>query len=105
MSIRSLIEILSLKAGISQVETAKIITALVWHITHALGNNSEVRIPRLGTFFMSKQKEKYANHPKTGNRTFVKSRSVAKFRAAKVLKFNLKNYEELVKTEGKNFNL
>lgn len=74
------------QSGLSRIETAGLVEAVLETISIAIMNGESVKLSSFGTFTVRKKKERIGRNPKTGKITPVCSRRVMTFKASDTLK-------------------
>ncbi len=86
MNKTELIEIISSEGKISNKTSEIVINALISAIKVALSKGEKVTITGLGTFLVSKRKERKGRNPQTGETITIPAGRLPKFRAGESLK-------------------
>lgn len=86
MNKAELIEIISSEGKISNKTSEIVISALISAIKAALSKGEKVTIAGLGTFLVSKRKERKGRNPQTGETITIPAGRLPKFRAGESLK-------------------
>lgn len=73
------------KAGMTKVDSAKAVNALVESISAELKKGEKVQILGFGTFSVNERPARVCRNPKTGKNVKVAAKNVAKFKAGKGL--------------------
>lgn len=91
MNKAELIEIISKEGKISNKTSEIVINALISAIKVALSKGEKVTITGLGTFLVSKRKERKGRNPQTGETITIPAGRLPKFRAGESLRHFVKN--------------
>ncbi|MBI3584305.1 MAG: HU family DNA-binding protein [Nitrospinae bacterium] len=91
MNKAELIEIISKGGKISNKTSAMVINALISAIKVALSKGEKVTIAGLGTFLVSKRKERKGRNPQTGETITIPAGRMPKFRAGESLRRFVRN--------------
>ena len=86
MNKNELINSISTLSGLTKTDSAKALEATMNSISTALKTGDDVRLVGFGTFLTSYRPETRAINPRTRQSITVPARTVAKFKAGKVLK-------------------
>lgn len=86
MNKAELVEIISKEGKISNKTSEIVINALISAIKNALANGEKVTITGLGTFLVSKRKERKGRNPQTGETITIPAGRLPKFRAGESLR-------------------
>jgi len=86
MNKAELIEIISKEGKISNKTSEIVINALISAIKVALSKGEKVTITGLGTFLVSKRKERKGRNPQTGETITIPAGRLPKFRAGESLR-------------------
>jgi DNA-binding protein HU-beta len=86
MTKRELINNLAVKAGISNVKSAKLLDSLTSIIGDTLARGEKVNIVGFGTFHLSKRLARSGVNPSTGKKIKIPEMAMPSFRAGVVLK-------------------
>jgi DNA-binding protein HU-beta len=86
MNKNDLISAVSEASGLSKVDSANAIDALLRSISATLGKGQEVRLIGFGTFSVARRKALVGRNPRTGEQMKIKASVQPKFRAGKSLK-------------------
>lgn len=74
------------QSGLTKVDAAKAVEALLEAITDALKKNEEVRLTGFGTFSISNRAATTGRNPRTGEAIKIAAAKVPKFKAGQTLK-------------------
>lgn len=91
MNKAELIEIISREGKISNKTSEIVINALISAIKVALSKGEKVTIAGLGTFLVSKRKERKGRNPQTGETITIPAGRLPKFRAGESLRQFVRN--------------
>ena len=91
MNKAELIEIISKEGKISNKTSKIVINALISAIKVALSKGEKVTIAGLGTFLVSKRKERKGRNPQTGETITIPAGRMPKFRAGESLRQFVRN--------------
>ncbi|OGW01555.1 MAG: DNA-binding protein HU [Nitrospinae bacterium RIFCSPLOWO2_01_FULL_39_10] len=86
MNKAELVEIISKEGKISNKTSEIVINALISAIKVALSKGEKVTITGLGTFLVSKRKERKGRNPQTGETITIPAGRLPKFRAGESLR-------------------
>ena len=86
MNKAELVEIISKEGKISNKTSEIVINALISAIKVALSKGEKVTIAGLGTFLVSKRKERKGRNPQTGETITIPAGRMPKFRAGESLR-------------------
>lgn len=90
MTKAELIKSVSEKAGITKVDAAKAVDAMIKSILESLKKGEKVTLVGFGNFYVSKRKARTGRNPKTGQQIKIPAAKVPKFSAGKALKEAIK---------------
>ncbi len=85
MNKNELIDSMAAETGLTKVNTAEALDAIVASVTNALKKGDEVRLVGFGTFAVSKKAATTGRNPRTGEIIKIAAKKVAKFKAGKTL--------------------
>ena len=74
------------KAGLTKVDTTKVVDAFVEVVATALKKGGDVRLTNFGTFAVSKRAATTGRNPRTGAKIKIPASKQPRFRAGKGLK-------------------
>ncbi len=86
MTKAELIDKISESAGITKVDAAKSLDAMINNVKAALKKGQKVTLVGFGTFSVSKRKARKGRNPRTGQEIKIPATKVPKFTAGKSLK-------------------
>lgn len=86
MNKKELVEQAAKKAGLSQADTEKALSALTETIITSVAKGDKVQLLGFGTFGSKKRNERTAKNPKTGEIIKVAAATVAAFKVGKAFK-------------------
>ena len=86
MNKNDLITEVAKNTGLSKVDSAKAVDALLNAVTGALKKNDEVRLVGFGTFSVAKRAATEGRNPRTGAKIKIPASKQPKFKAGKGLK-------------------
>lgn len=82
------------RVGLSRVESAGLVDAVIEETVEALVRGEDVKISGFGVFLLRDKPERTARNPKTGEVATVSARRVAAFRPSNKLKARLNEMPE-----------
>jgi integration host factor subunit alpha len=74
------------KIGLSRNESARLVEAMLDHMTSALESGTNVKISGFGTFVLRSKGERVGRNPKTGVEVPISPRRVLTFRASQTMR-------------------
>lgn len=77
------------ETGISSSESANLVNSMLEHISDALVQSENVKLPGFGTFKISQKAERIGRNPKTKIEVVIKPRKVVTFKPSNMLKARL----------------
>lgn len=83
---KHLVEAVHREIGLSHVESARIVEAVVEEVAAELADGSPVKISSFGSFTVREKAARMGRNPKTGEPTTISARRVVTFKASGVLK-------------------
>ncbi|MDH3627231.1 MAG: HU family DNA-binding protein [Acidobacteriota bacterium] len=89
MNKATLIEKMSLDAGITKTAAATAVDSMLDGITSALKKNQRVTLVGFGTWGVSKRKARTGRNPQTGETIQIKAKKAVRFKAGKTLEDSL----------------
>jgi len=81
------------RAGLSRSDSARAVETMLEVITSALKRGDEVRLVGFGNFSVTRRKASTGRNPRTGEPMQIKATSQPKFRAGKVLKDAVQQFQ------------
>ena len=91
MNNKEFIADLAQRAGYTQADTQKMVTALVEEMGERFENGDSVQVTNFGTIEVKKRLERIVTNPATQQRMLVPPKLVLNFKPAALLKETLKN--------------
>jgi len=85
MNKATLIEKISVDAGITKTAAATAVDSLIEGVTGALKKNQRVTLVGFGTFGVSKRKARTGRNPQTGETIKIKAKRAVRFKSGKQL--------------------
>jgi integration host factor subunit alpha len=77
---------LNRKVGLSRNESARLVEAILDHMSDALVDGSNVKISGFGTFVLRDKAQRIGRNPKTGVEVPISPRRVLTFRASQTMR-------------------
>ena len=74
------------KIGLSRNDSARLVEAMLDHMTDALNEGANVKISGFGTFVLRDKGERIGRNPKTGVEVPISPRRVLTFRASQTMR-------------------
>lgn len=81
-----LAEAVNRRFGLSRVESARMVEALLGRIAESLEQGEEVKLSGFGTFTLADKRERIGRNPKTGIEARITPRRVVGFRPSQALR-------------------
>lgn len=91
MNKSELVAVVSEQAGLTKVETERVIDAVFDTIIETMRNGDEVRLMGFGTFVSAFKPASEGRNPRTGEKIHVEAHYSPKFKPGKLLKETLQN--------------
>jgi len=86
MNKKELVELISVRTGVSKDKVSGILESTHEAIIEFLKKGEEVKIAGFGTFYVKKRESRKGRNPKTGEIIQIKEANIPKFRPGKTMK-------------------